>query len=81
MVLYVAHHVVVAELTAILRRLEFRHHLFVGRVDDVSDDVEAPAMRHSQHGARDAVVGEHVEHLFEHRNHDVESLAREGFLP
>ena len=30
---------------------------------------------------RDAVVGEHVEHLFEHRHHDVEPFARERLLP
>ena len=37
-------------------------------------------MRHSENRIADAVVGEHVEHLFEHRHHDVEPLARERLL-
>ena len=55
-------------------------HLFVRHVDDVRDDVEPAAMRHAEHGVGDAVLGEHVEHLLEHRHHDVEPFARERLL-
>ena len=81
MILDVAHHVVVAEIAAILRGFELGHHLFVWKVDDVRDHVETSAMRHAEHRIGDAVIGEHVEHLLEHRHHDVEPLAREGLLP
>ena len=80
-VLYVAHHVVVAQLAAILRGFELGHDFFVRHVRKMRDHVEAAAMRHAEHGARNPVVGQHVEHLFEHRDHHVQTLARERLLP
>ena len=80
-ILHVAGHVVVAaDVAALMRRFEFAEQFFVGHVDDVRDHAQAPAMRHAEHRVGRILVGQHLEHLLEHRHHHVEAFAREGLL-
>ncbi len=81
MVLDVARYVVVAAgFAAAVRRLELLEDLSIRRVHDVRDHAEAASMRHPDDGVRRAVGDQHAQDFLEHRDHDVQTLDREGLL-
>ena len=61
--------------------LELAENLRVRPPDDVREDVEPTAMRHSDHDLVRAGLDPEPDRLVEHRNHHVEPLDRELLLP
>ena len=61
--------------------LELAENLHVRPPDDVCEDVEPTAMRHSDHDLVRAGLDPELDRLVEHRNHHVEPLDRELLLP
>ena len=61
--------------------LELAQNLRVGPPDDVCEDVEPAAMRHSDDDLVRAGLDPEPDRLVEHRNHHVEPLDRELLLP
>ena len=61
--------------------LELAKHLLVRPSDDVSEDVEPPAVGHADHDLVGARLGADLDRLVEHRNHHVEAFDRELLLP
>ena len=75
MVLYVAGHVGgVVDGKPRLGCFEFDQQFFVGTIDHMGDDVEAPAMRHPHDDRTHIVVGKHRERFFEHHDHRLEAF-------